>query len=170
MIIALGLYLGRLSRHHWLVNQKYLGTLDCLITSCFDDNMLMISPRSSIRLQPHGLVLCRLRYVSGRARHLQRGPCHYSFHWLWHWRKYTYRYDNMSGVFASGMHEPLEQNGRGSNDQQNRRFLLALLSIFQPIGVVIASGIAYGCKASFFIKLPCMVIRTLERGMSREEV
>ncbi|KAI4148628.1 MAG: hypothetical protein LQ341_001517 [Variospora aurantia] len=27
---------------------------------------------------------------------------------------------------------------------QNRRFLLALLSIFQPIGVVLASGIAYG--------------------------
>ncbi|KAI4288021.1 MAG: hypothetical protein L6R35_002726, partial [Caloplaca aegaea] len=27
---------------------------------------------------------------------------------------------------------------------QNRRFLLALLSIFQPIGVVVASGIAYG--------------------------
>ncbi|KAL8934777.1 MAG: hypothetical protein Q9211_005053 [Gyalolechia sp. 1 TL-2023] len=27
---------------------------------------------------------------------------------------------------------------------QNRRFLLALLSVFQPIGVVVASGIAYG--------------------------
>ena len=27
---------------------------------------------------------------------------------------------------------------------QNRRFLLALLSVFQPLGVVIASGIAYG--------------------------
>ncbi|KAL8903965.1 MAG: hypothetical protein Q9207_003580 [Kuettlingeria erythrocarpa] len=27
---------------------------------------------------------------------------------------------------------------------QNRRFLLALLSIFQPLGVVVASGIAYG--------------------------
>ena len=28
--------------------------------------------------------------------------------------------------------------------QQNRRFLLALLSIFQPLGVVISSGISYG--------------------------
>ena len=27
---------------------------------------------------------------------------------------------------------------------QNRRFLLALLSVFQPIGVVVSSGIAYG--------------------------
>ena len=30
------------------------------------------------------------------------------------------------------------------NTVQNRRFLLALLSIFQPLGVVISSGIAYG--------------------------
>ncbi|KAL8717960.1 MAG: hypothetical protein Q9225_004851 [Loekoesia sp. 1 TL-2023] len=32
---------------------------------------------------------------------------------------------------------------------QNRRFLLALLSIFQPIGVVVASGIAYGFVPKF---------------------
>lgn len=31
-----------------------------------------------------------------------------------------------------------------SNSQKNRRFLLALLSVFQPLGVVFSSGLAYG--------------------------
>ena len=35
---------------------------------------------------------------------------------------------------------------------QNRRFLLALLSLFQPLGVVVASGIAYG----FIPKYSCV--------------
>lgn len=32
----------------------------------------------------------------------------------------------------------------GFNSQKNRRFLLALLSVFQPLGVVLSSGLAYG--------------------------
>jgi MFS family permease len=43
-----------------------------------------------------------------------------------------------------------------TNDSQNRRFLLALLSIFQPLGVVVCSGIAYGFvpKYSCDVDLP----------------
>lgn len=49
---------------------------------------------------------------------------------------------------------------------QNKRFLLALLSIFQPLGVVICSGIAYGFvpKYSCDAGLPSCRSSTLEPG------
>ena len=50
--------------------------------------------------------------------------------------------------------------------KQNRRFLLALLSIFQPLGVVVCSGIAYGFipKYSCDAELPSCFDSSLESG------
>ncbi len=53
-----------------------------------------------------------------------------------------------------------------ANLSQNRRFLLALLSIFQPLGVVVCSGIAYGLipKHSCTINLPSCYAPDLAGG------
>lgn len=55
---------------------------------------------------------------------------------------------------------------------QNRRFLLALLSIFQPIGVVLCSAIAYGfipkwsCKPDFSTADPLPSCRNVASGVA----
>jgi len=55
---------------------------------------------------------------------------------------------------------------------QNRRFLLALLSVFQPIGVVVCSAIAYGfipkwsCKPDFSTANPLPSCRDVANGVA----
>ena len=77
------------------------------------------------------------------TRYLQRHSRPHSFQRLWSWRKYPHRHDDMSRVLASSRYFPVIYPD-DTNVSQNRRFLLALLSIFQPLGVVVCSGIAYG--------------------------
>lgn len=109
-----------------IIGRKWAFNLSCLITSVF--GMLLVSPRSN---PPNVLPFSDSRKAASK-----------------------FNYGATCGIYflsciGLGGNIPIDATIALEFLPQNRRFLVFLLGMWQPIGVVVASAIAYGTAAKY---------------------
>lgn len=117
-----------------VIGRKWAFNLTCLITSVF--GLLLVRALISV----HRLTSPYFQRELTRCLCPQAAP--------------KYNYGAICGIYflaslGLGGNIPIDATIALEYLPQNRRFLVALLSMWQPIGVTVASGIAYGTAAKW---------------------
>lgn len=143
-----GICLGRSSWHHGQSFHSFHRNRSRLTIQQVEDghSLGLCKSRAFFYLSNHtGYILCDINYDC-----IQR---------LWDRMQYFHWYNDLFRISSTGMWQWPCNSRISLKVIQNRHFLLALLSIFRPLGVVICSGIAYSfipqhsCSIDLFVTI-----------------